>query len=90
MHLSVEALMEDNLSSLNISFFFLLFQHHGIILIGVVSVLTSLLFLYNSSFTDTPEDQMQSDIQQMDVLQQQTSHLEGYSSIADHKVTCFH
>uniref|UniRef100_A0A8C1T6V1 Alpha-N-acetylgalactosaminide alpha-2,6-sialyltransferase 6 n=1 Tax=Cyprinus carpio TaxID=7962 RepID=A0A8C1T6V1_CYPCA len=59
--------------------------HHGIILIGVVSVLTSLLFLYNSSFTDTPEDQMQSDIQQMDVLQQQTSHLEGYNSIIDHK-----
>lgn len=63
---------------------------HGIILIGVVSVLTSLLFLYNSSFTDTPEDQMLSDGHQMDVLQQQTSHLEGYSSIIDHKPLRMH
>ncbi|XP_077078846.1 alpha-N-acetylgalactosaminide alpha-2,6-sialyltransferase 5b [Siphateles boraxobius] len=60
---------------------------HGIILIGFVTVLTSLLFLYNSSFTDTPEDQIQSDGHQMNVLSQQTSYLEGYSSIIDHKVT---
>ncbi len=84
------SMIEDNLSILNNSFLFLLFQRHGIILIGVVTVLTSLLFLYNSSFTDTPEDQMLSDGHQMDVLQEQTSRLEGYSSIIDHKVACFH
>lgn len=72
-------------------FLFLLFQRHGIIiLIGFVTMLTSLLFLYNSSSTDTPEDQMQSDGHQMNVLRRQTSHLEGYNSIIEHKVTCFH
>ncbi|KAK7136073.1 hypothetical protein R3I94_014658 [Phoxinus phoxinus] len=63
---------------------------HGIILIGFVTVLTSLLFLYNSSSTDTPEDQIQSDGHQMNVLSQQTSYLEGYSSIIDHKPLRMH
>jgi len=79
--------MEDNLSILYEFCFPLLFQRHGIIFIGFVTVLTSLLFLYNSSSSETPEDQIQSDGHQMNVLSQQTSYLEGYSSIIDHKVT---
>ncbi|CAM4717765.1 unnamed protein product [Leuciscus chuanchicus] len=63
---------------------------HGITLIGFVTVLTSLLFLYNSSSTDTPEDQIQSDGHQMNVHSQQTSYLEGYSSIIDHKPLRMH
>ncbi|XP_067270170.1 alpha-N-acetylgalactosaminide alpha-2,6-sialyltransferase 5b isoform X2 [Pseudorasbora parva] len=63
---------------------------HGIILIVFLTALTSLLFLYNGSSTNTPEDQMQSDGHQMNVLNRQTSHLEGYSSVIDHKPLRMH
>lgn len=58
---------------------------HGIILIGVVTVLTSLLFVYNSTSADTPGDQLHSDGHQIDAASRQTFSLEGYISIIDHK-----
>ncbi|XP_051508584.1 alpha-N-acetylgalactosaminide alpha-2,6-sialyltransferase 5-like [Myxocyprinus asiaticus] len=62
---------------------------HGIILIGVMTACTSLLFLYNSSINSTTENQMESDGHQMEILRQQT-YLKGYNSIIDHKPLRMH
>ncbi|TRY83210.1 hypothetical protein DNTS_014145 [Danionella cerebrum] len=63
---------------------------HGLILIGSVTVLTSLFFLYSSSSANTQEDQAQSNGHQVVVVRQQISSLQGYTSIVDHKPLKMH
>ncbi|XP_055025067.2 alpha-N-acetylgalactosaminide alpha-2,6-sialyltransferase 5b [Misgurnus anguillicaudatus] len=63
---------------------------HRIILIGVVTVCMSVLFLYNNSSANTPDNQNQSDEHQMKDMREQTSDLKGYSSFIDQKPLRMH